>query len=292
MEAQGLGRKQDSLDNTIDNGNLDIVLKDDGDDTGMEVCGQQDAAIFEDDVTVKAEHGKARLQPNPDAQLEAMNQAVSSYSKALGDFGSDLAIRSRKRMDPAIWWETYSMDCPELRDIAIKVLSQTCSSYGFRSNHSMLDLIHTKRRNRLTTTKLDKLIYVHYNLRLHARHTDRDTKYYNPINLDYIFHEDPTEEWLVERDPSVFPDEQPHVLNMADRSGSGAGAHMDMNDEDEYICSGDGDEDDDGDNNVDGENKKDTYEMQPAGDMDEGYYQPPYDYELGDMNLPRQLTWF
>ncbi|CAN6449003.1 unnamed protein product [Victoria cruziana] len=230
-----------------------------------------------------------RLQPNPEAQLEAVNQAASRYSKALGDFGSDLAIRSRKRMDPAIWWETYSMDCPELRDIAIKVLSQTCSSYGFRRNHSMLDLIHTKRRNRLTTTKLDKLVYVHYNLRLHARHTDKDTKYYNPINLDYIFHEDPTEEWLVERDPSVYPDEQPHILSMVDRSGSGAGAHMDMNDEDEYICSGD---DDEGDNNGDDENKEVTYEIQPAGDMDEGYYQPPYDYELGDMNLPRQLTWF
>ncbi|XP_031476352.1 uncharacterized protein LOC116247983 [Nymphaea colorata] len=230
-----------------------------------------------------------RLQPNQDAQLEAVNQAASKYSKALGDFGSDLAIRSRKKMDPAIWWETYSMDCPELRDIAIKVLSQTCLSSGCEWKRSMFDLVHTKRRNRLTTTKLDKLVYVHYNLRLRARQFDRDAKYYNPINLDYIFHEDPTEEWLVEGETSMFSHEQSHVLSIVDRPGSGHGTHMDMNDEDEYICSGD---DDDGSDDEDGGNKDEPYEVQPAGDMDEGYYQPPYDYELGDMNLPRQPTWF
>ncbi|KAF3792741.1 hypothetical protein EJ110_NYTH10865 [Nymphaea thermarum] len=53
---------------------------------------------------------------------------------------------------------------------------------------------------------------------------------------------------------------------------------------DEYICSGD---DDDGSDDEDGGNKDEPYEVQPAGDMDEGYYQPPYDYELGDMNLPQ-----
>ena len=68
-------------------------------------------------------------------------------------------------------------------------------------------MIHTKSRNRLTMLKLEKFVFVHYNMRLRARNLQRrDNGDYDPINLDYIFDEDdPLDEWLAEREDAVLP---------------------------------------------------------------------------------------
>ncbi|RWR92085.1 hypothetical protein CKAN_02127800 [Cinnamomum micranthum f. kanehirae] len=56
--------------------------------------------------------------------------------------------------------------------------------------------------------KLEKLVFVDYNMRLRARNlTRRDNEDYQPINLDYIFEEDnPLNEWLAEREDPVLND--------------------------------------------------------------------------------------
>eukprot|EP00268_Persea_americana_P042869 TRINITY_DN4296_c0_g1_i1.p2 TRINITY_DN4296_c0_g1~~TRINITY_DN4296_c0_g1_i1.p2 ORF type:complete len:121 (+),score=22.33 TRINITY_DN4296_c0_g1_i1:1962-2324(+) len=48
--------------------------------------------------------------------------------------------------------------------------------------------------------KLEKLVFVHYNVMLKARNLQRrDHGNYDPINLDYIFEEDdPLDDWLVD----------------------------------------------------------------------------------------------
>jgi hypothetical protein len=45
-------------------------------------------------------------------------------------------------------------------------VSQCVSSSGCERNYSTFALLHTKVRNRLTQKKLNKLVYVNYNLRL------------------------------------------------------------------------------------------------------------------------------
>ena len=64
------------------------------------------------------------------------------------------------------WWEVFGFCSPNLRRLAIRVLSQgTCTSPCER-NWSTFSLIHTKRRNRLTHAHVEKLVYIHKNHRL------------------------------------------------------------------------------------------------------------------------------
>lgn len=56
-----------------------------------------------------------------------------------------------------------------LQMLAIRVLSQTCSSSGCVKNWSIFEHIHSKKRNRLEHYKLNDIVYVHYNLQLEQR---------------------------------------------------------------------------------------------------------------------------
>jgi hypothetical protein len=55
---------------------------------------------------------------------------------------------------------------PQLQHLALRLVSQCVSSSGCEWNWSTFVLLHTKVRNRLTHKKLNKLVYVNYNLRL------------------------------------------------------------------------------------------------------------------------------
>ena len=63
----------------------------------------------------------------------------------------------------------YLAMIPNLKKLAIKLLSQTASSSGCERNWSVFERIHTKKRNRLEHEKMNDLVYVHYNLRLKNR---------------------------------------------------------------------------------------------------------------------------
>ena len=58
----------------------------------------------------------------------------------------------------AEWWIMYGTDAPIVRKLAIKVLSQTASSSACERNWSTFALIHTKQRNRLAHSRLEKLV--------------------------------------------------------------------------------------------------------------------------------------
>ena len=94
---------------------------------------------------------------------------------------------------PADWWINYGEEARNLQKIAIKVLSQTCSSSGCERNWSTWSLIHTKLRNQLAMNKLHKLVFVHYNMRLRVRNltckSDTDDYYLNIIFNDDILNE-------------------------------------------------------------------------------------------------------
>ena len=93
----------------------------------------------------------------------------------------------------------------------MKILSQTCTSSGCERNWSTWSLIHTKLRNRLAVKKLHKLVFVHYNMRLkvkilmHQRDTD---DFYNPIDLNHIFHQDDIlDDWIRENEQPTLPED-------------------------------------------------------------------------------------
>ncbi|CAL5419353.1 unnamed protein product [Camellia sinensis] len=138
-----------------------------------------------------------RLEPNMDAQVKATNQET---------FGTPLAQRAWKQSNPAEWWIIHGSCAPELQKIAVKVLSQTTTSSHCERNWSTFSLIHTKTRNRLKYKKIQRLVFITYNMRLKLRHVKRSSqeeidRSFNPINLDYIFEEDdPISPWIEERE--------------------------------------------------------------------------------------------
>lgn len=112
----------------------------------------------------------------------------------------------------AEWWILYGSDAPNLRRIAIRILSQTASSSGCERNWSTFNLIHLKRRNKLGHERLQKLVFVHYNLRLRVKEAEKEQKkkeYTGPIDLTKIFYdegdeEDPLYEWVKEAGEPVL----------------------------------------------------------------------------------------
>ncbi|PKA52234.1 hypothetical protein AXF42_Ash010130 [Apostasia shenzhenica] len=84
-------------------------------------------------------------------------------------FGRNLALSTCQSMRLDEWWRMFGHDAPNLKNLAIRLLSQTASSSGCERNWSAFERIHTNVRNRLEHERLNDLVYVHYNLRLKNR---------------------------------------------------------------------------------------------------------------------------
>ena len=67
------------------------------------------------------------------------------------------------------WWFMYGNHDPTLRNLALKVLSQTASSLACDRNWNTFSLIHTKQRNWLAYPRLQQLVFCYYNMKLKIR---------------------------------------------------------------------------------------------------------------------------
>ncbi|XP_065028298.1 uncharacterized protein LOC135651798 [Musa acuminata AAA Group] len=98
------------------------------------------------------------------------------------------------------WGLQFGGNAPHLRKVAVRVLSQTASS-GCERNWSTFALIHMKVRSRLSYRRLEKLVYVHYNMRLKLRCAELDKELeepdIDPIDLQF-YNEDsePMLDWV------------------------------------------------------------------------------------------------
>ena len=105
-------------------------------------------------------------------------QQYNMYQECNGIFGNAMAQSAKETMEPHQWWSSYGASTPQLRNLALKVLSQPASASSAEQSWSEYDYIHSKRRNRLKVAVARKLVYVHSNLRLLrnakscARYTD------------------------------------------------------------------------------------------------------------------------
>ena len=62
-----------------------------------------------------------------------------------------------------------------LRNLSIKVLSQTASSSACERNWITFALIHTKQRNRLAYPRLQEFVFCYYNMKLKIRDMQAET---------------------------------------------------------------------------------------------------------------------
>ncbi|KAL8535057.1 hypothetical protein ACS0TY_010904 [Phlomoides rotata] len=92
---------------------------------------------------------------------------VSIFQDRLGSFGRSIALDSSKTMQP-----------------------------GCERNWNVFERIHTKKRNKLEHSRLNDLVFIHYNLRLQER-LERKRICYDPIDYESI---DQNNSWVVEEE--------------------------------------------------------------------------------------------
>lgn len=146
-----------------------------------------------------------RLEPDNARRISASMQ-ISDFNSAKADFGTDLALSTRTELNPAAWWQQHGINCLELQRIAVRILSQTCSSFGCEHNWSLYDQIHSQRHNRVAQKRLNDVTYVHYNLRLRDRQIRKMS--YDPIFLDSVLQENLLYDWIVESEKPVLQDDE------------------------------------------------------------------------------------
>jgi len=95
-----------------------------------------------------------------------------------------------------------------LQRVAIRILSQACSTSTFEKQWSTFQQIHSEKRNKIDKETLNDLIYINYNLRL-GRPKNKSCDV-DPVQLDDI---DMTSEWVEEI-------ESPSSTQWLDRFGS------------------------------------------------------------------------
>ncbi|KAL4370972.1 hypothetical protein AHAS_Ahas06G0119200 [Arachis hypogaea] len=143
-----------------------------------------------------------RLVPSIAVQ-EKILEEQALYKAGYGHFGSSFIKSQRKKLSPAFWWQTYGHEAPNMRDLAIKILSLTCSASRCECNWSIFEHIHTKKRNRLDHERMECLVFIKYNQQFIERYNLKDEV--DPIALNDI---DECNEWLVgEIETATFRDD-------------------------------------------------------------------------------------
>ncbi|CAN6353633.1 unnamed protein product [Urochloa humidicola] len=115
-----------------------------------------------------------RIARSPTEASKAVDQFADYFCGKKLLFGSLEARCSALRGQTSLWWNQYGGQCKELQRLAKLIVSQCTSSSGCERNWSTFALVHSKLRNRLGYEKLDKLVYVHYNLKLAIQQHEAD----------------------------------------------------------------------------------------------------------------------
>lgn len=135
------------------------------------------------------------LLPMPDMRRDITNQ-ICTFTKVRGMFACNLAKEARDTVPPGLWWEQYGDSAPVLQRVAIRILSQVCSSFTFERHWNTFQQIHSEKRNKIDKETLNDLVYINYNLKL-ARQMRTKSLEADPIQFDDI---DMTSEWVEESD--------------------------------------------------------------------------------------------
>ncbi|GLU16677.1 hypothetical protein SLE2022_330970 [Rubroshorea leprosula] len=152
-----------------------------------------------------------RLEADNGKRISASMQ-IPDFASAKADFGTDLAISTRSELDPASWWQQHGISCLELQRIAIRILSQTCTSLGCEHSWSIYDQVHSRRlHSSLSRKRWNDFTYVHYNLRM--RECQLGRKHDNLISFDGAMLENMLDDWLVESEKQAIQEDEEIVNN-------------------------------------------------------------------------------
>ncbi|XP_020517700.1 uncharacterized protein LOC110006478 [Amborella trichopoda] len=71
-----------------------------------------------------------------------------------------MVTRQRTKIDPATWWSEHGCSARNLQKLVIQILNQTTTSSDCERNCNTFEMIHTKKRNKLESKRLNDLIYI------------------------------------------------------------------------------------------------------------------------------------
>ncbi|WVZ97039.1 hypothetical protein U9M48_042604 [Paspalum notatum var. saurae] len=125
-------------------------------------------AKLKHDRTAPTDFIRRKLASSP-SEASAIDQFTKIFSQRQKLFGS---IEARSS---ALRGATSAGQCKELQRIATRIVSQCSSSSGCERNWSTFALVHTKLRARLGYEKLEKLVFVYYNLKLYIQQFEAET---------------------------------------------------------------------------------------------------------------------
>ena len=94
----------------------------------------------------------------------------------MGLFNQPHVVEARSYEEPLSWWANYGSLTPLLQAFAFKLLAQPAFSSCCERNWSIYSQIHSIKRNKLTTSRPEDLVFVHSNLRLLSRKEEDYTK--------------------------------------------------------------------------------------------------------------------
>ncbi|GBG62795.1 hypothetical protein CBR_g32384 [Chara braunii] len=97
------------------------------------------------------------------------------FQMARGVFGTTRAVQRAKKDNEVLWWEAHGAGHPEIKALAVKVLSIWTTSSPAERNWSTWSLVQTKSRNKLYHQRTKKLVYSHWSLRVKSRGDDGPT---------------------------------------------------------------------------------------------------------------------
>lgn len=132
-------------------------------------------------------------------------QQLALYQAKKGIFANASVQDAAVTTPGALWWRTWANDkeFKELRQLAVKVLSQTAASSAAERNWSQYDFIHSSSRNKLKPERAKKLVYVFSNLRLL-----REATFECPETIPWADEEDEDEDEEQEQGTSEEEEEQ------------------------------------------------------------------------------------
>lgn len=116
-----------------------------------------------------------RLFPNNDEQRRVLDE-YALFSMKSECFSDLTSISMMGTMEPNNWWVNFGAQTPFLQTLAFRLLGQPSSSSCVERNWSTYAFIHSLRRNKLTTSRAQDLVYIHNNLRLFSRNPNDDVK--------------------------------------------------------------------------------------------------------------------
>lgn len=119
---------------------------------------------------------------------------LDAYKETLGGFAEEVAINHRSTVPPAVWWSLHGGESCELQKLAVRVLSQTCSTAArYKLRKALSEQLHAKGRNCIEQQKFADMEFVHNNLRLWNSPYSKDQT--DNFGLEDL---NPMDDWIVE----------------------------------------------------------------------------------------------